>query len=225
MGTFAQCSLNLSSTTLKITRTFCSNFKPNYNITCSVGLREMKDVWKVWLLPDFTEGSFPDVTVIVSSNGVPSAVFSVDFSPVSGRWEWTSNVTVFLSTEKQSNTSNYIFRVQTWLDNWLYQCFPLRQLKFQSTITVLFRITRPDIHTRWTVDTPGFKPFIIMKHLTRHICPKGSHKDDSWREGCLLQILMTVTENFFFSTHQIVHAKAALHSCSIFSVSFCDLIF
>ena len=104
MGTFAQCSLNLSSTTLKISRTFCDNFKPNYNITCSVGSREMKDVWKVWLLPDFTEGSFPDVTVIVSSNGVPSAVFSVDFSPVSGRWEWTSNLTVFLSTEKSKVT-------------------------------------------------------------------------------------------------------------------------
>ena len=104
MGTFAQCSLNLSSTTLKISRTFCDNFKPNYNITCSVGSREMKDVWKEWLLPDFTEGSFPDVTVIVSSNGVPSAVFSVDFSPVSGRWEWTSNLTVFLSTEKRKVT-------------------------------------------------------------------------------------------------------------------------
>ena len=104
MGTFAQCSLNLSSTTLKISRTFCDNFKPNYNITCSVGSREMKDVWKEWLLPDFTEGSFPDVTVIVSSNGVSSAVFNVDFSPVSGRWEWTSNVTVFLSTEKRKVT-------------------------------------------------------------------------------------------------------------------------
>ena len=104
MWTFAQCSLNLSSTTFKISRTFCDNFKPNYNITCSVGSREMKDVWKEWLLPDFTEGSFPDTTVIVSSHGVSSAVFSVDFSPVSGCWEWTSNVTVFLSTEKRKVT-------------------------------------------------------------------------------------------------------------------------
>lgn len=57
--------------------------------TCSVGLRETKDfdVIEVRVPVDTIEGSFPDVTVMVSSaNDVPSPVSGVDFPSVRDLW-------------------------------------------------------------------------------------------------------------------------------------------
>ena len=150
----------------------------------------MKDVWKEWLLHDFTEGSFPDVTVIVSSNGVPSAVFSVDFSPVSGRWEWTSNVTVFLSTEKRKVThltTSSESRLDLTIDSTNINVFHSGCQNFSQQHFFSELLAQTFIQDE-LVMLLGLKPF-VMKHLPRQICRKGSHKEVSWREGVVTYCL------------------------------------
>lgn len=77
-----------------------------------MGFKDIKDLddwwlW-LWLSDDKTEGSTPELTVIVSSTKVvPSPVQGEDFPPVSGLGVGLiSNVTVFLSTKTEEINTN-----------------------------------------------------------------------------------------------------------------------
>ena len=86
---------SLTSPNFALTCTISPGFPEQTHVTfvalftCSVGLRETKDfdVIEVRVPVDIIEGSFPDVTVMVSSaNDVPSPVLGVEFPSVRDLW-------------------------------------------------------------------------------------------------------------------------------------------